>query len=48
MKGGTAQASHAHADQGSFVLDALGERLHSIAGTESAVPHCTVEVWIMV
>ena len=26
MKGGTAQASHAHADQGSFVLDALGER----------------------
>ncbi len=26
MKGGTCEASHGHADQGTFVLDALGER----------------------
>lgn len=35
MKGGTAQASHAHADQGSFVLDALGERWAEDVGGES-------------
>lgn len=35
MKGGTAQASHAHADQGSFVLDALGERWAEDLGGES-------------
>ncbi len=35
MKGGTAQASHAHADQGSFVLDALGERWAEDIGGES-------------
>ena len=35
MKGGTAQASHAHADQGSFVLDALGERWAGDLGGES-------------
>ena len=35
MKGGTAQASHVHADQGSFVLDALGERWAEDLGGES-------------
>ena len=35
MKGGTAQASHAHADQGSFVLDALGVRWAEDLGGES-------------
>ena len=35
MKGGTAQSSHAHADQGSFVLDALGERWAEDLGGES-------------
>lgn len=35
MKGGTANASHAHADQGSFVLDALGERWAEDPGSAS-------------
>ena len=35
MKGGTAQASHAHADQSSFVLDALGVRWAEDLGGES-------------
>lgn len=35
MKGGTARASHAHADQGSFVLDAFGVRWAEDPGGES-------------